>query len=262
MTTRNSFKRKVIFFGLVLFISISLISTGFAAWVMTSRGESESEGNVSVGVVEGAQIKIDSVTLSTTNIIFDTLADDNSGRVRHKEGTPGESMKVKIDFTINQSKFVGNVIVRFVVPTQIQDAIDGGYIAVEAESDSAKLLTDDKTSGGLTFNLSNEDRLGVYTNSVTFEFKWGTKFNSQNPGVYYDTDEAGLAVSDAEVMKTLETFRAIVYGYETELANKYAAIEAAQDDSAKEAAINAKNELIASKTELPKFVVYIIANPM
>lgn len=261
MTTRNSFKRKLIVFGLVLFISISLISTGFAAWVMTTRGESESEGNVSVGVVEGAQIKIDSVSLTTNKIIFDTLEEDNSGRVRHKAGTPGESMKVTITFVINQSQFVGNVIVRFVVPEQIRNAIDGGYIAIEAESDSTKLLTYDKTSGGLTVALNDDDRLAPYTKTVTFEFKWGEKFNGLNPGVYYDTDEEGLAVSDANVMKTLETFRAIVYGYETELAEKYAAIESA-DDSAKEAAIAAKDALIASKTELPKFVVYIIANPM
>lgn len=35
--TRNSYKRKIILFGVIVFMSIALISTGFAAWVMSQE---------------------------------------------------------------------------------------------------------------------------------------------------------------------------------------------------------------------------------
>ncbi|MGN1295765.1 MAG: hypothetical protein ACI4U5_05090 [Bacilli bacterium] len=262
MSTRNSFKRKIIAFGLVLFISISLISTGFAAWVMSTRGESENNGNVSVGTVEGAQITIDSVTVKNENdeakIILDTLSDDNTGRVRHKEATDGEAMKITITITISNPEFVGTLNVRFVAPEGIKNAIDANYITVESGSD---LLTYDKNTGGMLITLTDTDREASYTKVLEFEFGWGTVFGSENPGVYYDSVSAGMAVSDAEVMKTLEIFRATVYGYETELAEKYTAIESAETTEAKNAAIAEKEALIASYSTLPQFLVYVVANP-
>lgn len=37
--TKNSYKRKVILFGVLLFMSIALISTGFAAWIMSTNAK-------------------------------------------------------------------------------------------------------------------------------------------------------------------------------------------------------------------------------
>ena len=261
MLTRNSFKRKIIAFGLVLFISISLISTGFAAWVMSTRGESENEGNVSVGIVEGAQITIDSVTVKNEDgvprIILDTLATDDQGRVRHKTGDPGEAMKTTIKVTINNPEFVGKLTIKFVAPEGIKKAIEANYITVLQGAD---LLTYSKSELGKEIEFSDTERSQPYSEEFIFEFGWGDKFGNLNPGLYYDS-EPGKEVSDAEVMKELETFRATIYGYETELLEKYATIDSAVTPEDKVTAIAAKEALIASYSNLPQFLVYVVAEP-
>ena len=42
--TRNSYKRKIILFAVFVFISIALISTGFAAWVMSNDATLDANG--------------------------------------------------------------------------------------------------------------------------------------------------------------------------------------------------------------------------
>ena len=49
--TKKSYKRKRVLMGLALFMSIALVSTGFAAWVISSSVEKEGEGHVSAGTV-------------------------------------------------------------------------------------------------------------------------------------------------------------------------------------------------------------------
>ena len=61
--TRNSYKRKIILFGIILFISIALISTGFTVWVMSTGAKEESEGGVEIGVVADANITIDDLKI-------------------------------------------------------------------------------------------------------------------------------------------------------------------------------------------------------
>ena len=56
--TRNSYKRKIILFGVFVFMSIALISTGFAAWVMSQNAKEEVSGNVNVSTMTDASVSI------------------------------------------------------------------------------------------------------------------------------------------------------------------------------------------------------------
>ena len=46
--TRNSYKRKIILFGVLIFASIALISTGFAAWIMSANASKDKDGNITL----------------------------------------------------------------------------------------------------------------------------------------------------------------------------------------------------------------------
>ena len=50
--TKGHYNRKLLTFGVMLFLAIALISTGFAAWIMSSGAEKGFEDeNISVGVI-------------------------------------------------------------------------------------------------------------------------------------------------------------------------------------------------------------------
>ena len=77
--TRNSYKRKIILFGVFVFMSIALISTGFAAWVMSADDKVEDDGNVDVGVVKDSTIDIifdDEDYIKNFEFLFEPAAGD------------------------------------------------------------------------------------------------------------------------------------------------------------------------------------------
>lgn len=49
--TRKSYKRNIIVFGIMIFMGVALVSTGFATWVLSQDTTVENTGNVEVGIV-------------------------------------------------------------------------------------------------------------------------------------------------------------------------------------------------------------------
>ncbi len=210
--TRNSYKRKVILFGVLLFMSIALISTGFAAWIMSTNANHESDGNVSVGTVTDGAIKLTDVSLSTTSIKFEPLKEDTTGRVRY-DGTNFESLKIVVTGKVSSRDILGELTIELQMEENVKQALkaatDKNYIILpECASSAVDLKTVD---GACT---ENED--GGYDFTYTIEFKWGTFFNNLNPGQYYDEDGEGTKVSDEDVKKILKDLRATIYGYDAD----------------------------------------------
>lgn len=231
--TRNSYKRKVILFGVVLFVSIALISTGFAAWVMSTNAREETTGNVSVGQVTDSKLTITDLKIDKTSFEFEPLSTDTTGRVRY-DGSKSESLKVKVTGTVKPTQYLGELKIYLVVPESVKKAADQGYIILP------ECATINESTGGLEITLNEaEKENGTYALNFEIEIKWGSKFGRVNPGTYYDEVEEGLAISDAEVKRALEDFRAVLYGYDTELneatnqAGRDAVITAHADDAIK-----------------------------
>lgn len=220
--TRNSYKRKIILFGVILFVSIALISTGFAAWIMSTNARGEQEGNVSVGQVTDSQLKIENLAIDTNQFLFEPLATDTTGRVRY-DGTNAESLKIIVTGIVRPTEYLGELKIALVIPESVKKAADAGYIVLP------DCATTDANNGG--YVVTDVDKsTGTYAIRYEIAFTWGSKFEGQNPGEYYDTNETGLTISDADVKKELEDFRAVLYGYDTEL-------NAATDTAARDAVI-------------------------
>lgn len=204
--TKRSYKRKVILFGLLIFMSIALISTGFAAWIMSTNAEATKPGNVSVGIVEGGVLEFSDVELDNQDFLFEPASGDTTGRVKAETDDEGntintESLTVKLTAKISPVEDVETIKYVLVIPESVQKAADAGYIVLPT---GASVDAQVKTVLDSTKYASGEFE-------ITFEFKWGTKFGGVNPSLYYD--EAGKTIPNAEVKKELENFRAILYGY-------------------------------------------------
>ena len=172
--TRNSYKRKIILFGVIVFMSIALISTGFAAWVMSQEKKQSTSGNVTVGAVTEGNIEVILDPLTVKDFKFEPKESDTTGRVRN-DGTNFESLNVTVTGTIKNTQFLKEATIKMNVKDAVKQAETAGYIILPECANSEVVLT-------LTESGTNEKKF-----SYNITFKWGSKFGGENPGEYYDS---------------------------------------------------------------------------
>lgn len=172
--TRNSYKRKIILFGVIVFMSIALISTGFAAWVMSREKKQSTSGNVTVGAVTEGNIEVILDPLTVKDFKFEPKESDTTGRVRN-DGTNFESLTVTVTGTIKNTQFLKEATIKMNVKDAVKQAETAGYIILPECANSEVVLT-------LTESGTNEKKF-----SYNITFKWGSKFGGENPGEYYDS---------------------------------------------------------------------------
>ena len=172
--TRNSYKRKIILFGVIVFMSIALISTGFAAWVMSQEKKQSTSGNVSVGAVTEGNIEVILDPLTVKDFKFEPKEGDDTGRVR-SDRTNFESLTVTVTGTIKNTQFLKEATIKMNVKDAVKQAETAGYIILPECANSEVVLT-------LTESGTNEKKF-----SYEITFKWGSKFGNVNPGEYYDS---------------------------------------------------------------------------
>lgn len=172
--TRNSYKRKIILFGVIVFMSIALISTGFAAWVMSQEKKQSTSGNVTVGAVTEGNIEVTLDELTVKDFKFEPKEGDDTGRVR-SDGTNFESLTVTVTGTIKNTQFLKEATIKMNVKEAVKQAETAGYIILPECANSEVVLT-------LTESGTNEKKF-----SYNITFKWGSKFGGENPGEYYDS---------------------------------------------------------------------------
>ena len=172
--TRNSYKRKIILFGVIVFMSIALISTGFAAWVMSQEKKQSTSGNVTVGAVTEGNIEVILDPLTVKDFKFEPKELDTTGRVRN-DGTNFESLTVTVTGTIKNTQFLKEATIKMNVKDAVKQAETAGYIILPECANSEVVLT-------LTESGTNEKKF-----SYNITFKWGSKFGGENPGEYYDS---------------------------------------------------------------------------
>lgn len=258
--TRNSYKRKIILFAVFVFISIALISTGFAAWVMSSDTQTNADGNLSVGVVSDSSLKIEitnKTDLEAFNFMFEPVAIDNTGAWRY-DGKNAEALSFIITGTISHYAVLAEngLTIEMTLPDGMEEAINKGYIVAPS---CASLTEEDTLVAHPQVITVTPDGNGGGTFSYELKFTWGTKFGGLNPALYFDgdtveggkivksSDQSGKDYSDDEAKKIFEDLRACVYNY-------HEALNSAVGDDARQDVIDA--HLL---DELPTFHITIKA---
>lgn len=220
--TRNSYKRKIILFGVIVFMSITLISTGFAAWVMSQEKKQSTSGNVTVGAVTEGNIGVILDPLTVKDFKFEPKESDTTGRVRN-DGTNFESLTVTVTGTIKNTQFLKEATIKMNVKDAVKQAETAGYIILPECANSEVVLT-------LTESGTNEKKF-----SYNITFKWGSKFGGENPGEYYDS--AAFNPSEEELSSFEGTQEEKITAY---IKNVLDAFHALMDTSTYEVVVTAK----------------------
>lgn len=210
--TRKHYNKKLVAFGLSAFMGVGLISTGFAAWVISKDAEEKPEGNVNVAVITDSSVKInldapatyDDLTKVWTfndDFSFDAPKDDVSGRIRYSGPEDGgEDLSITFSGYLSGNAGVAyDLTAQVVLPEGVAAALDQGYIAWAPNSDHEVVEYDQVTE----VTVDSEGKF-----SVTIAFVWGEKFSGVNPSVYYDT--TGSTVSDEQMSTELAAFHDVI----------------------------------------------------
>lgn len=219
--TRRSYKRKKIVMGLALFGAIGLVSTGFAAWVLSARATNDQNPQINVGTVKknnlefaNIEIKGEDTTrgsstlgqlVATDHFSFNPRLDDENGRVRFGvdgEDKEGERMTLTISGIVKEAQNLGTLSVTpgATVDPKLTAAVDAGYI----------VLPDCLKGDGITlventdYTISTVDDVTTASFHFDVELEWGDFFGGVNPADYYDNDPAGKLVSIDDVYAQLD----------------------------------------------------------
>lgn len=220
--TRNSYKRKIILFGVIVFMSIALISTGFAAWAMSQEKKQSTSGNVTVGAVTEGNIEVTLDPLTVKDFKFEPKESDTTGRVRNDK-TNFESLTVTVTGTIKNTQFLKEATIKMNVKDAVKQAETDGYIILPECANSEVVLT-------LTESGTNEKKF-----SYDITFKWGSKFGGENPGEYYDS--AAFNPSEEELISFEGTQEEKITAY---IKSVLDAFHALMDTSTYEVVVTAK----------------------
>ena len=186
--------------------------------------EIETEGNLEIGLVSDAELDIEITNLNELKnfkFLFEPAAADNTGRVRiDNETNLSESLEITIVGKISNPEVLAEngLTIQMQLPDCMKKAIDLGFIV------APKCAIDT-----VPIDVSQDGNF-----AYTIKFMWGSLFKGINPSEYFDDNQEGMAVSDAEVKTILEDLRACIYNYYDELntegVNRSLIIEAHNND--------------------------------
>lgn len=187
-------KRKSIILAASILGSVAIVSTGFAAWVISAPATTTVEGNVSVDTVkdERYSLEVSWAENANHNLVFGWADSDpavSNPWLTHGADDKKENLSVTFTVTVKQ----GGNVVEGKKPTAIITLTDTD------DSDYATAVT-----GNLITNPSvvvgDATSTGVYP--VTVSASWGSAFESQNPYVYYNAKT--VAEYGNEALKNLQ----------------------------------------------------------
>lgn len=231
--TRRSYNRKLIVFGLAIFLAFGMISTGFAAWLISSAATKDANAPVEVDTIvdKSFELTIDQLDLSSNawtgkTISFDAVKGDSTGRIKHQpeaEDDAGEQLNLTLSGKVTNIASLGaqpssnnaNMLkIEVALPDTLKAAIAAGYLTVQYTVGDNGSDTDIPSDNIIWVKpVASENGEGTF--SITLKFGWGEKFDEMNPSLYYDqiTDpEQDSYIPDAQMKTELAAFRATLIG--------------------------------------------------
>lgn len=216
--TRKSYKRKKIAFAAVILGGVALVSSGFAAWVLSANATKDATGVTTVGQVKDASLTI-KVQLQYKDLssavekwdnqsgngtfVFEPTKDDVSkpGQRVYNDGQNFERLTLRYVVTVSSSLNTAfdklNIkMIENDSKNGIQQAVEKQYI-VEPEEFKEPGVTISSTSEKFEVNdQTDKQENGICTWTLNYDMtlQWGEKFGGMNPGKYYDEDTEGKKV--------------------------------------------------------------------
>ena len=225
--TRHAFSKKAIMITASLFVTLALITTGFAAWLISSGASGEGTGNITTATIDDARLGLTVAMAEGKDFVcFGPQADDKVPHIMYDPPKEGE----KDDKEVLTATVTGTIrnydrLEKFNITIKISDKAltAAGYTWTETNEGSLKSRTYTYNAGNACISLpeyavdmdgrflplpsdsskttapktiSAGDSMftdGATENEKKFTFDvtfgWGEKFKGCNPGRYLDREE-------------------------------------------------------------------------
>ena len=225
--TRHAFSKKAIMITASLFVTLALITTGFAAWLISSGASGEGTGNITTATIDDARLGLTVAMAEGKDFVcFGPQADDKHPDIRYKAPVGDE----KDDREVLVATVTGTIknydrLEKFNITIKISDKAltAAGYTWTETNEGSLKNRTytynaekayiflpeyavdtdgrflplpSDMSKTTAPKTISAGDSMftdGATENEKRFTFDvtfgWGEKFKGCNPGRYLDREE-------------------------------------------------------------------------
>lgn len=227
--TRHAFSKKAIMITASLFVTLALITTGFAAWLISSGASGESTGNITTATIDDARLGLTVAMAEGKDFVcFGPQADDDHPHIMYDPPKDGE----KDDKEVLVATVTGTIknydrLKEFKITIKISDKAltAAGYTWTETNEGSLKNRTYTYNAGNACISLpeyavdkdgrflplpsdpSNKTTApktisagdSMFTDGATenekrftfdVTFGWGEKFKGCNPGKYLDGELA------------------------------------------------------------------------
>lgn len=234
-STRHAFSRRAVMLAVSLFVTVALITTGFAAWLITSDSSDEGSGNISAAVVDDARLGIEIVNSANLgNISFGPQKTDTesskTNHIRYKAPAEGENddceqLEVVVTGKIEKADQLKEIEITVAVTDDVlkaagyswADDAEAGSRTYTYTADNARIslpyyATDSagkflpKVSesapenkawviSGTDTEVFTDATEGAKTFKFTVKFGWGEKYANENPGLYLDGQVSGKTPS-------------------------------------------------------------------
>lgn len=233
--TRHAFSKKAIMITASLFVTLALITTGFAAWLISSGASDEGTGNITTATIDDARLGLTVAMAEGKDFVcFGPQADDDVPHIMYELPKEGE----KDDKEVLTATVTGTIknydrLKEFNITIKISDkaltaagytwpetgessrtytynaekayislpeyAVDtyGRFLPLPSNPDNP----DNKTTAPKTI-LATDSMFtaGTTENEKRFTFDvtfgWGEKFEGCNPGKYLDREVPGHVPSE------------------------------------------------------------------
>lgn len=239
----NKFKKKtrskMIAASIAILSSAAVVSTGFAAWVISGGETKTAEGTITVDQVSSKLHTIKDLTASQTINYGGLNADNKDGAIKDADvwlkNDVEEKLLATFDFKVENVQDSDKPTDIFKSITLTEAGASGatsytsmaavGYVAaLNSYTMSAITYT---TGEPKLYNDNHTSKTGMYlvkgvadesvTTTMNFKlyivFGWGTTFGSKNPWNYYN----GLSNADSTTKKSAETALDALHGMNAKL---------------------------------------------
>ena len=193
---KNRKKNKYIVYGVIALSALSLVGVGFAAWEIDGSLDDKTSVTVSVGDLTNKTLIVE-IQESDLNIAFDNV---ENGGTNISNGDDGkEDLSFTVNFRLKSSRTINDADTFKITASfdsesesirKYQELDKEGYIVADCLTDFSFNLPPDSLD---SLTTSNSPITGYITYdpdfkgakvSLTYKFKWGSKFNGKNPGLW------------------------------------------------------------------------------
>ena len=223
--TKQEYTRKRLFAGVLIFVSVALITSGIAIWLLFSLLGASTEGGITVAEVAMSPLSFTSLSIDglepdeegrvDASFVFDSLYGDESGRVSWN-GETSEKLSITVSGILMGAQHLEKFSYILTLPQGVLDAAEKGYIDISEfyENGEFKEVVVPVAENGV---MVSDGTNTAWRFSFRITIKWGDRFKGINPSSYFDMPGYGLHESLETVVEVLQDLRSTVTNNETEV---------------------------------------------